>query len=76
MTSSALSTRKNQYWKTHRAANSLIENTAPIITITKATLKDKAPYFACEFCSDHEMEILCDEVMMRRLTPDPIVFYF
>lgn len=76
MTSSALSTRKNQYWKTHRAANSLIENTAPIITITKATLKDKPSYFACEFCSDHEMEILCDEVMMRRLTPDPIVFYF
>lgn len=75
MTSSALSTRKKQYCKTHRAANSLLENTASIITITKATLKDKAPYFACELCSDDEREIFCDEVMMGRLTPDPIVFY-
>lgn len=66
---------KEQYWLIRRAANSLLGNTASIITIMKTTLKDKASYFAHEFFSDNEMEILCDEVMLGGLIPDPIAFY-
>jgi hypothetical protein len=40
-----------------------------------ATLKDKASYFAHEFLSDNEMEILCDKEMMGSLIPHPVVFY-
>ena len=57
------------------AVNSLLENTASIITITTATLKDKASYLVHEFFSDNEMEIQCDKVMMGSLIPDPVVFY-
>ena len=66
---------KEKYRQILWAVNSLLENTASIITITTATLKDKASYFAHESFSDNEMEILCDKVMMGGLMPDPVVFY-